>query len=138
LLTTAGLTLVILAFTGSVAAFRFGSLANALAFVRGERLLLSRPAMGPADASTDGRITLRYEITNLTGRPIQLVGSRSSCSCTVVGDLPATIADRETFAIPIGVTLPEPPKRASGTVTLFTGDPEYPEVKLAFAMGDPR
>lgn len=117
--------------------FRYGSVGNALAALRGE-ILVAHPAtyrFGPVEPGR--KITFEYKITNLSSAPVRLVGSHSSCSCTVPDRLPQTLAPRETRAVRIRFDVPERmPATAEGTpiqqeVVIYTSDPSRPQITLA-------
>jgi hypothetical protein len=89
-------------------------------------------ALGDIEAGS--RAAFENRLTNLTDHPIKLVGAQTSCSCMVVENLPTTIQPLQTRSIPIGVEVPKADSGvATGSVRLFTDDPEIPELGLAYS-----
>ncbi len=131
------LALAILAGGLALAAiFRYGSIGNAIAALRGE-VLIVRPEthrFGPVDLGQ--KVTLEYTLTNVSSAPVRLLGSHSSCSCTVPDRLPMTLRPRETRAVRVRFDAPEQiPASAEGTqfhqdVIIYTSDPSRPQVTL--------
>jgi hypothetical protein len=125
---------VFLALFAGMGWYRFGSFTNAKAYLRGERLLVADGARSLGDVPAGTKLTLEYAVTNLTGHPVRLLGARPSCSCTVIDDLPATLAAFETRSIPVVVDTSEGGKEAlAGTVDVFTDEPRSQTLRLAFA-----
>ena len=113
--------------------FWFGSLDNARAFVRGERLAVTELNRSLGDVAAGTKLTLHYPITNLTGHPVKILGARPSCSCTVVDFPPKVLAASETWSIPVSVDASEGSKTSlSGTVDVFTDEPEAQTLRLSF------
>ena len=132
------LTLAILAGGLALAAtFRYGSIGNAIAALRGEVLIVHPEThrFGPVEPGQ--KVTLEYTLTNLRPVPVRLVGSHSSCSCTVPDRLPQTLGPWETRAVRVRFDTPEQiPAAAEGTqfhqeVVIYTSDPSRPQVTLA-------
>jgi len=69
----------------------------ALAFLRGEDLILSSSAPSPSRGSSDEKIQIGYQLKNLSSRQIGLLGRKMSCSCAHLARLPESIAPGETI-----------------------------------------
>jgi hypothetical protein len=133
-LVVVALTSVFLGLFAGLGWYRFGSLAHAKAYLRGERLLVADRARSLGDVPAGTTLTLQYAVTNLTGHPVRLLGAQPSCSCTMTGDLPMTLAASETRSIPVAIDTTEGGKEAlAGTVDVFTDDPQFQTFRLAFA-----
>lgn len=126
-------TAVILGLTTVCAQYHFGSLAAAIASARGEHLLADSRARDVGVIPAGSRLAIRFTLTNLTVRPINLLGASTSCSCAIVGDLPATIGAAEAGTIQVEVTAPKECSSFSGMVTLFTDDLRHREFTLKYA-----
>jgi len=114
--------------------FWFGSLANARAFVRGEKLVVADPQRSLGDVAAGTKLTLNYPITNMTGHPVKILGAQPSCSCMVVDTVPMVLAASETRSIPVSVDTSEGNNDSlSGTVDIFTDEPEAQTLHLTFA-----
>ena len=127
------LSIVLLGGSAGIGVHRFGSLSHTLAYARGVRLLADEPTMdlGPMEAGS--RMTFAFRLTNLTGRPIKLIGAQTSCSCMVVDDLPTTIPPLQSRAIPVGIEAPsQADMPASGSVRFFTDEPDALELALGY------
>jgi len=100
----------------------FGSIPAAIAYFRGERVSVEGGVVdigsGASGESREGFVTL----TNWTDRPVQVFGGTANCSCTVLGDLPVTIASMTSCKISIRVQL-------KGTPGVFTR-------RVSFAIDD--
>lgn len=76
----------------------------------------------------EGTITIR----NVSDRPIRLVGGTSDCSCTVLRDLPVTIAPGGAAAVGIQLHIVSAESgQLTRTVFLRTDDPGRPTVRFA-------
>jgi hypothetical protein len=134
LLAVVVLTSLFLGLFAGLGRYRFGSFARARAYVRGDRLFVDDRDRSIGDIRAGTKLTLQYAVTNLTGHPVRLLGARPSCSCTVVDDLPATLAALETRSIPVVIDTSERVKEAlTGTVDIFTDEPRSQTLRLAFA-----
>jgi len=129
---TAGMTLAVLAACAGYGHARFGSAAAALAYVNGDRLLVDLSAKSLGDAPAGGRRTVRYALTNLSGRAVKILGARTSCSCAVVGGLPGELAAGETRAVEVAVTMPAISSDIRGGVDVYTDDPRQGTLKLVY------
>ncbi len=128
------LTSVFLALFAGFGWYRFGSFAHAKAYLRGERLLIDDRDRSFGDLPAGSTLTLHYAVTNLTGRPVRLLGAQPSCTCTVVDVMPMTLAASETRSIPVTIDTSEGGKETlAGTVDVFTDDPQFRTFRLAFA-----
>jgi hypothetical protein len=70
---------------------RFGSLNQALAYASGQRLLVDRAAKSFTLGPGEGVGRVEFVLSNHFDRPIRVLGVRTSCTCTVAGDVPMTI-----------------------------------------------
>jgi hypothetical protein len=99
-----------LVLAGSLAAFahfRYGSIDTALASLRNERLSVSPWLVDVGEGAPGETREAAVELTNRTDEPIRVIGGTADCSCTVLGDLPVTIAPGESQSITIQMRLPK-------------------------------
>ncbi len=78
------------------------------------------------------RVAVRYVITNLTGRPVTLLGSACSCSCTLVDSLPPLLPPSEPLEISATIEVPSAGMSVGGNIKLFTDDPVSRELLLTY------
>jgi Protein of unknown function (DUF1573) len=104
----------------ALALYFFGSLAPAVAYLRGDRLI--------ADAYTRSLGTIRkgeeraafFVLTNSSNRAVKILGSRASCTCLVVDELPVALPPHGVFRLRIGLRPRVKPGQIAERVSLFT------------------
>lgn len=128
------LTLIILAISAGYGCARFGSLAAALAAVRGDPLVVDQLFKSISGVRPGSRVALRYALTNVSGHPIRLLGARTSCSCTVVGDLPITLAASETRLLKVLIATREDQAAFDGSIRLYTDDLRSTEIVVGYSL----
>lgn len=130
---TLALTSGILILIAAYARYKFGSATGALAYMSGERLIVDRPMQSLIDMKAGSSRTIFFKLTNLTGRTVQFLGSRTSCACAVIGELPQSLAESERCSIQVRITSPQTRSSFNGTLRLFTDDPQQQVIRLGFA-----
>lgn len=85
----------------------YGSVPAAIAHLRGERVSVTPAVVDVGEGIAGETKTAKVEITNWTDEPIRIFGGTSDCSCTVLGDLPLTVAPKESQMMHVQVRLPE-------------------------------
>ena len=83
LVVTIALSLTMLGLGAGYGRHRFGSMSAALAYLRGDRLLVDESSRTIDDVQSGSEIVVRYGFTNWAAHPVKLLGMSSSCSCTV-------------------------------------------------------
>jgi uncharacterized protein (DUF58 family) len=68
----------------AVLALRFGSLSAAVAYMSGERLLVTPQTLELEALREDERREVRFELTNLSDRVARIQGASTSCGCILV------------------------------------------------------
>lgn len=97
---------VILGLFTAVATLLFGSLDEALASLRDERVSI-RPAFVNLDRGPAGQtVGATVMLVNRTDRQVRIIGGSSDCSCVVTDDLPLTLAAGESRPVVVRVRLP--------------------------------
>lgn len=129
ILTMSACTLALLA---GIAHSRFGSLQAASAYLNGAQLFASDPWKHIGTLTADQPCSITYQITNLRNSPVTILGSRVSCSCTVVDSLPPTLNGMETFELRIRVTPKSSTTHVNGFITLYTNLQSQPMIQLGF------
>jgi len=85
--------LVILGFASliMVGIFWFGSIASALAYLRGDGLIPDAYTKSFGTATLNERPSVEFLLSNYTKQPIKVLGSNSTCTCLVTSNLPLII-----------------------------------------------
>jgi len=128
------LTLIILGISAGYGYSRFGSLAAALSATQGDSLLVDQRLKSVDGIRPGSRVALRYALTNASGRPIKLIGMSSTCSCTVMEDLPMTLAVSETRSVTAMIRTREGESVLDGSIRLYTDDPRSAEIVLGYSL----
>ena len=107
----------------------FGSVAAALAYVRGDRLIPDAYVKSFGDAPSGSQPKIRFVISNYSKIPHKILGIRSSCTCLVSdGDLPVIIPGGAHFGLRIGVRERLEQGPVSESFTLYTDHSTQPEL----------
>lgn len=102
-----GTTLVLanlgLAASALLAWIQFGSIASALGYLRGERLVPDayKKSFGEVQSGQTPHIT--FYLTNYSNRPISIIGCKVSCDCTWTTSLPMEVLPRITVSFDVDV-----------------------------------
>jgi hypothetical protein len=128
------LTLTFLALGAGYGRYRLGSVSAALAFLRGGRLLVDEPVKSIDGVRAGSQVVISYTLANLSGRPLKLVGMAASCTCTVIEDIPMTLAMSETKMVTAKIKTSDGESDLSGSIRLFTDDIHSPEITLAYLV----
>ena len=128
------LTLVILGIGAGYGYSRFGSIAAAFSAMRGDLLLVDQPLQSVDGIRPGARVTLRYTFTNVSGHPIKLIGATSSCTCTMMEDLPLTLAASETRSVTAIIKTRESPPVFDGSIVVYTDERRCAEIVLGYSL----
>ena len=129
-----GMTSVITIIAANIAMYRYGSLGNALAALNGVRVIIRQPVQVLGQVNIGESRSLKYEVTNLTGHPLTVLGLAASCKCTKV------VSELTTFPAikPVVVTITYTPIEEQvghdyrGKVKYSVNDPLVRQVELIF------
>lgn len=76
---------------------------------------------------------LVYKISNISDHPIRILGSRMSCSCTSVENVPKSIPADDAITVRARFHPTETQRdRYAGSITLFIDDPAMYQLRLEF------
>jgi hypothetical protein len=81
--------------------WRFGSMPVAMAWMRGERFVLSPVDVDLGECESRTEHVVKFKLTNLADRSIRVVGSEQTCSCVTLGDLPIDIEPNATAEVAV-------------------------------------
>jgi len=83
--------------------FSFGSTGASVAYLRGMSVAIEPTSHHLGEIPAGRTSAAEFVVQNLTRKPVTILGARSSCQCTVVNDLPLTLAARERRSLRISV-----------------------------------
>jgi hypothetical protein len=109
---------------------RFGSVRAALVYTAGVRVLAEPKTGSVGDLIPKERSSVKFQLMNLSDRAITIWGSKSSCTCMVVDDLPRSIPARGRGEIEVAYRAGEAPGKIQQNVVLLTDDATSPQVSL--------
>ncbi len=103
-------------------------------FLPGERLVVeaSNAPIGRVQAGSEAIV--RYRLSNRSGRQIKLVGATTSCSCTMVENLPMILAASMTKELTAKVDVPEGKADITGSIQIYTDEPSIPVINLTYTI----
>ena len=130
---TVALTILFAGLALGYARYRFGSVSASLAYLRSEQLLIDQ-ANKATTGEAGGQVQISYDLTNWTDHPVRLLGSSTSCTCTILDGLPMTLAASETKAVVATIVLDKAETRLAGSILVFTDDRRTPEIRLAYTV----
>ena len=122
----AGFTIVFAVFLGWGFA-RFGSPANALAYVGGARLLIS-PHVYDCEGKDGDRYSGTFVLTNLSDRTVRVLGAKASCDCVATKGLPMEIPAGRSASLPFALRLDSRQSGALQNVKFITDSPVAQEI----------
>jgi hypothetical protein len=113
---------------------RFGSARKALAFVGGQRLYIESPSKIAREIPPGRTIVYKYKIFNLSEQVINIIASQSSCSCTMVGNIPQKLEPRQESTIEVQIEVPSWYGRSfQGNVDILTDDARRKTYRLSYS-----
>lgn len=123
----AAITLGVMATWGWV---RFGSVKAALLYTGGVRLIADPTTGSVGDLAPRARATAKLRLVNLSDFPITILGSKSSCTCMLVGDLPKSIPARGRGEVEVAYRAGAFPGKIQQSVVLLTDNTTSPQVSI--------
>lgn len=128
--TLAAMGLAVLVLLGLVTA-RYGSISAALGVWRGQGLQVDARIKSLGEVSAGQTFSVPFILTNLTSEPVRIVGSRTTCTCTVAEDLlPLDIAPGQRRPIRVSASPRSQRPQFRQSVQLYTDLPSQPQVTL--------
>jgi hypothetical protein len=108
----------------------FGSISSALAYARGERLLVddTRKSFGVLDAGQSREVAFR--LSNRSGRTVRVLGMKSNCTCATSGGYPMTIQPGESVALKVNVNTKKLSGEVAQPIRFYTDYPKRLEIEL--------
>ncbi|MBI1900063.1 MAG: hypothetical protein HYS13_02965 [Planctomycetia bacterium] len=94
--------------------------AHAWARLRGESVVVDPPAARLGDVRPDEHRPFAVTVSNLTARPMRLVGCTSNCSCRIVSPLPVTVPPGGSARLELVAVCPSLPGAFERKFVVFT------------------
>lgn len=119
---------IILGLLTAVVIWYFGSLAPAVAYIKGDRLLIHPTEISFGEAYPGEKRTLHFRLWNFTGGPVRLLGTNSTCSCLTTESFPLVITEGERRTLEVVVSAPYRAANVDVSTIYFTdwsGKPSF-------------
>ena len=129
---SAGVAVIVL-FFASLSYLWFDTPADALAFLRGERVSAEPSSIDLGEARAGERREVGVRLLNRADHPIRIIGGTSDCSCIATTGLPIAIPSAESRLVMVQVKFAGAPGVFSRTAVLFTNDELQKKVVLRLA-----
>jgi hypothetical protein len=126
---------VLLSLLSLVAYVRLGSESNALAFIAGDRPLVNSTVRSFARIAEGEERSFNFEIVNFTGKPVTILGFRSSCTCVLVERLPLVVPAGNKERVNVVLNSQGKSGPLEGIIILYTSCPRKPQLGLKI-VGD--
>jgi len=107
---------------------------GAISYLNGGQVIVDKQNRSLMNVEPNAVCTLEYQVANQTPHRLTVIGAKTSCSCTVVDDLPLIIEAFEKKSVSIKITAPDEPTRLTGDVVLYTDSPRCPSLKLGYGV----
>lgn len=117
-----GLTALFAAAFVGYAWWQTGSFSHVGAYLQGVRVFFT-PMQVEMNGVVGGTIMERsIRVTNLSSRPISLIGAEKSCSCIATSDFPVEIPSHDSREIRLRIGIPSTRGHFAQAITIFTSD----------------
>jgi hypothetical protein len=126
---TAVVLLGLLAAAGTAA---YGSPEAAVARLRGDPLLVTPGYLHFGDGPAGETLASEVRVSNLTDRPVRLIGGTSDCSCATTASLPLTLPPHGEEVVAVRLKLPATAGTFTRTAELWTDCEAQRTVRLQF------
>jgi hypothetical protein len=130
---TSSLLMIALALTAKVA---FGSANNALHWLYGCHLFVEKPVndawLTVEQASRP--VQIEFRIVNYSAKDVDIIGASSTCSCSIVQDLPLRVPASGSAKTVLTVHMTTAGEDRAGSIDLYTNDPDCPDLRLGYRI----
>jgi hypothetical protein len=122
-----------LAFVVACALLWFGSVASALAYLGGDRLLVDArsKSFGPVERGRTASVVFRF--ANASKSPITLMGVSSSCACAFAEGLPGTIGPGAERRVKVAIQTQNKVGRVTEKLRFYSDRPGQSEIDVTVA-----
>jgi hypothetical protein len=112
---------------------KYGSVTASIAAIRNQPLVVDHVTKSFGTIGVGQKIQVEFHLQNVSDRPIQLLGCRTSCDCVTTTEIPTAIEPHGDKLLRFNMT-PEQAKRDYVTrIKVFTDVPTQPEAELVLA-----
>jgi len=126
-----GLVAVLLASLSAFGYLRYGSIHNTLAAVRAETLIADSQSKSFGIVDGSKPVPVEFRLTNLSSRPIRILGSRTRCTCVAVDALPITIGPHQSHLFRLTIDAAGEARDIGEDILLYTNIPSQHEYQLS-------
>lgn len=114
----------------------FGSMRAGKAWLSGLRIFVENPRVEQKFEASESFKEIKFQIRNLSRQPISILGSNSSCTCTLIQELPGLIPVGGSIFIAAIITIDPKQIRSTieGNIRIFTGLKENEELLLRYRL----
>jgi len=130
LVASVGLSLLCTTTFAGWALYRFGSIRFGLAYLAGEPLAVNSRNISLGTIERFSTHEAPVTITNLSNHTLKVLGSRSTCSCTIAKGLPLTIPPGGKQQIMLQVRPIKADPQLDQTVQLYFDQPSMPTIGI--------
>lgn len=113
-----------------VSVFMFGSIDRGLSFIAGKGLTVDSSTKSIGLIEKGQQTSVTFYLRNSTSSLIRIVGSDSSCACTVPDGLPLDLNPGETRELTVVVKTDQESPQFSQSIRLFTTSRRQPTLDL--------
>ena len=110
--------------------FHFGSFGSGIRYLNGDRILVSHSISDLGEFQPKQIKITRFELINRGSKVIQIIGSKSTCSCVMTSDLPQSINPGSMANLVVKVHPSQPAGSFSEQLTLYTDSNRQHTIEL--------
>ena len=111
--------------------WEFGSLANTLAYLNGERLLVDPGALSLGTGRRGEERVVHFAIRNRTGKEVEILGAKSTCGCMAMAEeFPFSIANGNQRELTIHIGLTGKDSAFEKEIDFYTDDEAKPVIAV--------
>ena len=129
-LTVVAVVGMILLSLGAWGKYRFGTISAGLAYLSGNRVLLSTNAIALGQVTEGTKVSATLSVSNAGNHVVKVLGGHGSCSCMILTGLPFDLAPGESHSLAIEVDTKNKQGDLDLSVDLFTNDRNQPYVRF--------
>jgi hypothetical protein len=113
----------------SWAHWRYGSLANAAAYIDGRKVHADKLIRELGTVERDKLLKVEFNVINLQNEPLRIVGANASCSCILPPDMPIALEPFTTTPVVFTFRSPETTQPFEQNINLYFDGP-IPDMQL--------
>jgi hypothetical protein len=119
------------------AKFAFGSMHAAVHWIYGYHLFIENPVdeISLTAQQAVNPVQFAFRVVNTSSKKVTVVGASSTCTCSIVDDLPLQVPAKGSASATLTVhpnALPS--TETSGSIRLFTDDPDFPVLTMRYRV----